>query len=267
MKIVADKVRFAYGQTQVLREVSVEVREGEVLGIIGPNGSGKSTLLRCMGGIYVPAGGEVRIDGARLPSMARRARAKQIGYVPQTSGEEQPFTVLDLVLMGRRPHVSWGLGSRDVAIAAAVLGELGMTHLAGRYLNELSGGQRQKAHIARALAQEPAILLLDEPTSALDIRHQLEVLEFVRRAARRDGRTIVLVMHELSIAARYSDRLALLSDGRLHAAGTPEEVLTEQALQEVYGVEAQVRPGEYGLEVVPIRPLHEPEAAVGGAAR
>lgn len=175
--------------------------------------------------------------------------------MPQSAAEAFPYTVLETVLMGRKPHLKWGVSKKDLAVAGEILRYMRIDQMAGRYLDELSGGQKQKVLLARALAQEPEVLLLDEPTSNLDIRHQLEVLELVKDLAQQHRRTVVLVMHDLNLAARFSDKLVLLRDGRVFAAGRPKRVLTAESIGAVYGVEALVTDSKFGLQVFPLRPV------------
>lgn len=253
MRLTVDRVCFTHGANRTLQDVSFAVDDGELVSIIGPNGSGKSTLLRCIGGMYRPSAGVVGIEGKPLAAYGRRELARQIGYVPQSSREEQPFTVLDTVLMGRKPYMRWSVGKGDIAVAERILADLDLLPLASRYLNELSGGQKQKVLVARALAQQPKLLLLDEPTSALDIRHQLDLLDLLARLAKSRHCAVVLVIHELSLAARFSDRLVLLQNGRVHACGTVDEVMTAETLRNVYEVEVKTTRDEHGLHIVPFR--------------
>ncbi len=250
--LVAAGVDFAFGRHKVLSSVDAVVSGGDVLAVIGPNGSGKSTLVRCLAGIYRPSAGGVRLNGMPLSGIPPRRLAQRIAHVPQVSREEQPFTVADAVLMGRRPYSPWRTRAEDLSIVSEVMEMLGIAGLSARYLGELSGGQKQKVLIARALAQEPEILLLDEPTSSLDIRHQLEVLEIVREQADRFGRGVVLVIHDLSLANRFADRMLLLSKGRGRHEGGPDEVVTSPRIREVYGVHAEVHRTPFGGLVQPI---------------
>jgi len=253
--LVIKDVSFSYGSHPVLQGLTLEVSEGEIAGIVGPNGSGKSTLLRCLTRVLKPRQGVVFLDGKDAAGMSSGELARKLGYVPQAAAEVFPFTVLETVLMGRKPHLKWGVTKRDLEIVGRVLRYMGIEDLAERYLDQLSGGQRQKVLLARALAQDPEVLLLDEPTSSLDIRHQLEVLEFIKDLAQLQKSTVVMVMHDLNLAARFSDRLIMLKDGRISAAGRPRTVLNMENISAVYGVEAVVTDGEYGPYVFPVRPV------------
>lgn len=246
-------VEFAYESEAVLDGITLAVDRGEVLGIIGPNGSGKSTLLRCLNRILDPDDGSVLVDGESIREMSRTELARQVGYVPQEERGAFPSTVFDTVLLGRKPHVGWRPTERDRSIVATAIERLGLEEYALRSIDELSGGQRQKVLIGRALVQEASVLLLDEPTSSLDIRHQLEVLDLVREQATAE-RAAVIAIHDLNLAARYCDRLAMLCDDRIVAAGGPE-ILTPETIRDVYGVEATVTDHAGRRVVIPERPL------------
>ena len=243
-----------YGQHRALDNVSLAFRGGEVLALIGPNGSGKSTLLRAIAGLQ-------RHDGrVALHGLAREA----IGFLPQDSGSRAALTVLETVLLGRRRALGLRVPAAEVARVGRVLGQLDLERLAGRMLGELSGGQRQLVFLAQVLVAEPAVLLLDEPTSALDLRHQMELLALVRRLARETGLAAVIAIHDLNAAARFADRIAVLSQGRLVATGAAAEVLTASMLAEVYGVEARIHRDAEGLpHVVPMAALPRGAATAG----
>lgn len=264
-------VSFSYEAVDVLREVSVSVDEGELLGLIGPNGSGKTTLIRCMAGALRPKLGVVLLEGRAVAEMGPREVARRLAVVPQDHGSPFDFTVVDVVSMGRYPHLGrLGRASRrDVEAVERAMELAGVKQLAHRRLCELSGGERQRVFIARALAQEPEVLLLDEPTAHLDLGHQLELMELVRRLCRDEGLTAVVAIHDLNLAARYCDRLVLLSGGRIRAMGAVEEVLREDLIGEVYGVEVEVwrHPTTGSLYVIPIsvRPRPQEAHAVRGA--
>ncbi|WP_448851497.1 heme ABC transporter ATP-binding protein [Corynebacterium sp. 335C] len=220
----------------------VDAAPGEVTGIIGPNGAGKSTLLRALAGLDRRAGGTVEVAGRDLRALREPKRAALVATVPQETALDFDFTVADVVAFGRHHRI--GRLSRpseeDRAAVAAAMRRVGVAHLADRAVPTLSGGERQLAHIARALAQDTPAMLLDEPVSALDLRHELLVLSLLREVA-AEGRAVVAVLHDLSQAARFCDRLILLGDGRVRAAGTPREVLRPGLLEEVYRVRASVR--------------------------
>jgi len=241
LSLAVDGVSFAYRGTQVLGNVSLRIEPGEVLGLIGPNGSGKSTLLRVLSGILLPTRGKVRLGDADLRDLSRRAVAQRIAVVPQETLFSFPFTVLETVLMGRHPHLE-GLGfesERDVALARAALTRCGAEDLEQRSILELSAGERQRVVFARALAQEPRVLLLDEAASFLDVRHQVALYELVRELAAQ-GVSVLAVLHDLNLAAEYCDRIALLDRGHVAALGPTAEVFTYQNLTRLFATEVYV---------------------------
>ena len=246
-------VSFSYGSVDALKEVSFEVEGGEVLSVVGPNGSGKTTLLKCIDGILRPRVGSVLVDDVDLRELEGEERAKLLGLVPQLEGSRFPITVFEAVLLGRRPYIWWKPRERDVRKVYEVLTTLRIEHLATRSIDELSGGELRKVTIARALAQEPRVLLLDEPTNHLDLRHQLEVLDLLRNLADEEGICVIMATHDLNSALRYSDKVILLNEGRIHALGGVE-VLSEENVRRVYGVEVEIlRDSEGRAVIVPIR--------------
>jgi iron complex transport system ATP-binding protein len=226
-----------YGGCPVVSGVSLAIGPGVLWSVLGPNGSGKSTLLRTVLGLLRPLQGEVHLFGTPVGRWERRALARRVAWVPQSFDGDPGFTGLELVLMGRAPHQgTWGLpGAKDLAVARAVLAELGIAHLAGRIVSRLSGGERRLLLVARALAQEPALLLLDEPTAFLDLQHQAQVLERVR-ARVRAGLTAVAVLHDPNLAAAFTDAALLLRDGRVLGQGISAELLDAERLGELYGL-------------------------------
>lgn len=228
-------VHRSFGEHPVLRGVDLAVRPGEVLGLVGPNGSGKTTLLRLLTAALRPDRGEVLLGGRPLARIGGRERARRLAIVVQESAGELPMTVADLVLLGRTPHRGAGRAGHGREIAARALERVGALHLAGREVAQLSGGERQRVLIARALAQEPEVLLLDEPTNHLDIGYQHEVLHVVRGL----GLATIVVLHDLNLASRYCDRVALLHEGRVLASGPPSAVLQGPQLEQVYAVGAE----------------------------
>lgn len=231
-----------YGVRRVLHQVSLELEAGEMIGVAGPNGAGKSTLVRLLSKVISPTGGEIWLDGVEYRRISRPALARQVAVVPQAPLLPPAFTAMDLVLLGRTPHL--GLlareSNRDRRIAQDALEATQALHLAGRRLGELSGGERQRVVIARALAQQPRLLLLDEPTAFLDIGSQLAVLELVRNLNQTQAMTVLAVFHDLSLAAQYCDRMILFGEGRIRAAGSAETVLRPDLLRELYGVEVAI---------------------------
>jgi iron complex transport system ATP-binding protein len=240
LKLTVNKLSFKYDGIQVLKDVDMEVKLGEMLSIVGPNGSGKSTLLKCINRILKTQQNTVLIDGEDTSKMNLRELSKLMGYVPQSSANTFPFTVFDIVLMGRKPYIHWSLSERDTEIVAEMLDFIGIGELAMRHYNELSGGEQQKVIIARALAQQPQILLLDEPTNSLDIKHQLEILCILKSLAKTKHCSVIVAMHDLNLASRFSDRMLMLKQGCIFTVGTPDAVLTEENIESVYGVKTQV---------------------------
>jgi iron complex transport system ATP-binding protein len=234
--------------------VDLDVAEGEWVTVIGPNGAGKSTALRAIGGL-LPFAGTVLLDGKPIERMPRRDRAKTVATVAQSPVVPPAMRVFDYTLLGRTPYVA-PLGREsdaDLAAVDEVLSVLDLARFAGRRLDTLSGGERQRVFLARALCQGARILLLDEPTTALDIGHQQEVLELIDRLRTERGLTVLTTMHDLSTAGEYADRMVLLAAGRVVAAGSPRDVLTEDHLATHYRVRVRVIEGDHGPLVVPVR--------------
>ncbi|HDN67967.1 iron ABC transporter ATP-binding protein [ANME-1 cluster archaeon ex4572_4] len=255
MKLKVEGVEFSYASVEVLKGICVELGESEMLGVVGPNGAGKSTLIRCIDRILTPQRGCVTLNGQDIKKMQQMELARRIGYIPQNSSQVFPATVFDTVLMGRRPHLGWRSSEKDTEKVLEVLELMKIEEFAMRDIHELSGGQQQKVFIARALTQEPDILLLDEPTSNLDIRHQLEVLDVIKEVVRRRGISAVMAIHDLNLASRYADRIVMLNGGRVFAAGEPSAVLTQENIKQAYGVVAEVKREKGRPYIVPLRPV------------
>jgi iron complex transport system ATP-binding protein len=236
-----------------LRGVSLTVMPGEVLGLVGPNGSGKTTLIRVVTGAVTPVSGDVCLGGDDVSRLSQRERALRAAVVPQEPSLPGAFSALEIVLMGRTPHLRLlqNEGASDVAAVERAMRATQTWEFADRPAGELSGGERQRVVVARALAQEAPLLLLDEPTAHLDLGHQAGVLEMVRRTCREDGRGVLAVVHDLTLAARYCDRLVLLAAGEVAAEGRAEDVLRADLLSRVYGAPVDVFPHpRTGLPVV-----------------
>jgi iron complex transport system ATP-binding protein len=230
-------VEFGYGGAFRLRDVSLEVGQGEILGVVGPNSAGKTTLLGLLTRVHRPARGAIRFRGVPLPRIPRRALARDVAVVPQEEPLAFQLTVEELALLGRFPRASGRLfeSAEDVARAHEAMALAGVLGLRDQAVDTLAGGERQRARLARALAQEPRVLLLDEPTSHLDLRHQREMVGLLGRLNRERGLTIVFVSHDLNLAGELADRLLLLAGGRVACLGPPTEVLTEPVLEAAYG--------------------------------
>jgi iron complex transport system ATP-binding protein len=234
----SENVSFRYHGPWVLRHVSFNVEKGSFVGILGPNGSGKSTLLKIMDGILTPQEGMATMDGRSILTMSRREIARWVAVVPQDYGGIFAFTAREIVLMGRSPHLEpWSFeGKRDYETVRRVMAQTDTMSFADRSLEHLSGGERQRVLIARALAQEPRIMLLDEPTAFLDIRHQVEIMNLLKSLNKKDGLTVLAVTHDINLASLYCDRIILLDGGAIHAEGPPADVMTVDNIEAVYGL-------------------------------
>jgi iron complex transport system ATP-binding protein len=235
----------------VLRDVSLAVRPGEILALLGPNGSGKSTLLAVMGGDLAPRSGRVLLDGADARGVSRRAFARRVARLPQEPACPEGLSVAALVACGRHPHRGFftSLGSADRTAISRALSAMGLSDLAHRPIERLSGGERRRAWLAMVLAQEAEILLLDEPTAALDLRHQWEVLDVLARASRDRSVAVVTALHDLEQAAAIAHRVAVMHRGRVYDAGPPELCLREDTIRDVYGVDARTAKEDGALRV------------------
>ncbi len=249
-----EDLSFAYRNHPVLSGVSFDVDAGEIVGLVGPNGCGKTTLIKCVDGMLRPMEGRVMLAGQDLGKMHRREVAREMAYVPQSAGNQTASTVFETVLMGRRPYLNWTVSPEEEERVITALDLLGLEGLAFRKVAELSGGERQRVMIARALVQETGVVLLDEPTSNLDIRHQMAVMEVLSRLAEERDLAVVIALHDLNLAATYCHRLMVLAGGSIYGYGAPEEVLTQEMLGNVYGIEAVVKQDLPAPYVVPVRP-------------
>ncbi|MBI3926245.1 MAG: ABC transporter ATP-binding protein [Armatimonadetes bacterium] len=245
MTLRLEDVTYSYGSRQALRGIALRLESGEFAALIGPNGSGKSTLLRICAGVLAPRSGKVELEGTGLASMPRKSLASRIAFVPQSTALVFPYTCWEVVMMGRYPYFrGLGLQEREHAeIVERCMAETGVLELRNRRVTELSGGEAQRVHIARALAQEADHLLLDEPTSHLDVRFGLEVMELLFRLHRERGLSILVSLHDLNLASLYCGRLFVLRGGLLYGQGTPEQAITRAALADVFGVEARILEG------------------------
>jgi len=256
-----NQISFRYDSRAVLEDVTFELPSGRILGVLGVNGAGKSTLLKCINKVLRPHGGSVLLDGDDLLRLSGDAIARRIGYVPQRYGEDQVM-VFDAVLLGRKPHIKWAATDRDMHVVERVLRVMGLEEYALRPVSTLSGGEAQKVIIARALAQEPKVLLLDEPTSNLDVRNQLEVMNLVSTVVRTEGVSAVVAIHDLNLALRFAHLFLILKDGSIHAMGL-KEALTPEILEEVYGVHSILRVVEGYPVIIPVH-CCRPSAKEGG---
>ncbi|WP_018788068.1 ABC transporter ATP-binding protein [Micromonospora marina] len=240
MDLRFDDVTVAIDGTVIVRDLSLDVPDGQVVGLIGPNGSGKSTALRCVYRALRPSRGTVWVGSDDLATLPLRRSARSVAALTQDGGTDLDFTVAETVALGRAPHLRGNqpLSERELALCRRAMARLDLLHLADRGMLSLSGGERQRVFVARALVQEPQILVLDEPTNHLDVRHQIELLSLLRGS----GLTVLVVLHDLNLAAAACDRIGVLSHGRLVAAGTPADVLTADLIRTVFGVAVSVVP-------------------------
>ncbi len=241
--ICVQDVSYAYSaEKQALLDVCFDAKKGELVGIVGPNGSGKTTLLGCISGCLKPQKGKVLVDGSNSAAMSAKEAAKRMALVRQQSAVEYGFTVGDIVLMGRNPHLlRWrGETSEDYKAANEALAAAGIADLKHRLAGTLSGGERQMMVLARALCQQAHIMLLDEPVAGLDIRHQISIMGTVRRLVKKRSLTAVCVLHDLNLALGYCDRIVMLGNGMVYASGLPEHVLTKENIERVYGIKVHL---------------------------
>ena len=258
-----DQVRVRYGGTVALAGITERAAPGEWLGVIGPNGAGKTTLLQAVAR-QVRHDGAVEVCGQPTSGLSPRKLARLVAYVPQRPLLPPDMTVSDYVLLGRTPHIGYLRVETDAdrSICAGLIGQLGLSDLAARELGTLSGGELQRLVLARALAQQAPVLLLDEPTSALDLGRRVDALELVDKLRRERSLTVLSAVHDLTLAGQYADHLVLLDGGRVVAAGSPAEVLTESLIESVYAARVRVMPGDDGHPVV--APVRDPDARPGG---
>ncbi|MDR1630875.1 MAG: ABC transporter ATP-binding protein [Oscillospiraceae bacterium] len=246
-----------YEKHEVIPDFSFEVVQGEILSILGPNGSGKSTILNAIAKFIAHQDGVIYLEGSDMAKMGVKAVAKRLSVLAQVNQSPEDFTVRDLIYYGRLPHKKWyeQKNEKDDCVIEWAIGQTNLSALADKRVVTLSGGERQRVWIALALAQEPKVLMLDEPTTYLDICHQIEVLELLKDLNKRLGLTIVMVLHDLAHAARYSDRVVVLQNGSMVADGRPEEVLTKELIREVYHVDAYIATDEClgGFCILPVK--------------
>ncbi|MGM0737729.1 MAG: ABC transporter ATP-binding protein [Bacteroidota bacterium] len=238
MHITLRDITFRYDKDPVLSGIRAEVDRGDLVALVGPNGSGKSTLIKCINGILTVREGDVLIDGTSVRAIPAVERARKMAYVPQTEQKSVPVQVFDAVLLGRKPYIQWRPSRSDYQRTAEILKRLDLEDVAMREVHKLSGGQQQRVFIARALNQQPEILLLDEPTANLDLKYQMETLKLLRDLA-GDGITVVIAMHDINMASLFANRVMMLKDGRIFASGGPE-IVTVDHVQQLFGVKVRI---------------------------
>ena len=231
-------ISYSYGENEVLKNISFDAQPGECVGILGNNGAGKSTLITCINKIRTPKTGKVYIDNQDVLKMGRLETAKHISYVAQKN-EISQMTVFDTVLLGRKPYIKWAVAREDIDLCEETMEQIGISAFKLRYVDELSGGEQQKVMLARALVQQPRLLLLDEPTSNLDPKNQCEMLELVQKLARERNISVLIVIHDLSLALRYCDKFLFIKSGAVYQYGD-ESVITEETISVVYGISSTI---------------------------
>jgi iron complex transport system ATP-binding protein len=251
MILHVDGLSFTYNSHPVLDSVDLRLNPGELMAVLGPNGVGKTTLLKCINALHRPGKGAVMVDGEDVLKLSARQIARKVGYVAQKT-ESVRLTAFDAVLLGRRPHISWGASRNDLEMADAALRRLGLEDLALRYIDSMSGGELQKVAIARALVQEPRLMLLDEPTASLDLKNQMEILSIIRRVVREHEVAAIMTMHDLNTALRCADKCVFLKNGRIHFAGEPCRVEAE-TIESVYGLPVEIHSHRGQPLVVPLQ--------------
>jgi len=247
-RLAVEDLEFRYKDRTVLKNISLKMDSPEILGIVGPNGAGKTTLLCCIDRILKPVKGRVMLNGVDIWSIERREVAKFIGYVSQSFNFTQA-TVFDIVFAGRTPYLSWFGKEKNIDNVVKILHLLNLDDLAMRRYSELSSGQQQKVHIARLLAQEPDFVLMDEPTSNLDIKHQLEVMEIIKNLVSESNLKVIMAIHDLNLALKYADKVAIMKDGVIYKMGKTTSVLTPEIIEEVFEVEVRLIDHDEGIYI------------------
>jgi iron complex transport system ATP-binding protein len=265
-QIQTERLTLGYNGKTIISGFDITAQSGEIVGIIGPNGAGKTTILRALAGLMIPRDGAALLNGENIQHLSAADRARSIGLVPQAESHAWPISVEDIVMMGRTPHRGWFMpfSGKDHQFVGRVLQQTGLTDFRHRSIDKLSGGERQRVMIARALAQNPKVMLLDEPTASLDIHHQIQVLSLVRQLVEQQSLLAIIAIHDLTLAARFCDRLVLLYEGQAFAIGTPAEVLKPHNLKKVFGIEAQLYRDPYGQWALSVHTTaHERQHNVG----
>lgn len=248
MVVKFENVCFSYNRKkQILKHIDLELPSNKFIAVLGPNGCGKTTTVKQINQILRAQEGTVSIDGRPVRDYTNAELAKIVAYVPQMTSGVMNGSVMDTVMLGRRPYIQWKPSDTDIEIVAKTLMRFRLDHLSQRQFNQLSGGQKQTVLIARAFAQTPEIYLFDEPVSFLDVRNQLEIMTAARELVDNDGKTVIMVVHDLNMALRFADHVVIMKEGQVFAQGTPQETITEENILSVYGTHAEIKNGEYVL--------------------
>lgn len=256
MSLVVNNVSFAYKNNKmILDNISLEVKQGEVLGILGPNGTGKTTFLKCINNIHIPCNGTISYEGKVLGKLNYDEIAKIIAYVPQYTNNFFPMNVVDTVMMGRMPYVNKNYTTEDEKIVFSIIKKMNLEEFAFRNIKEMSGGERQRVFIARAMAQQPKIIILDEPTSSLDLYNQLFILHTITQLAKENNITIIMTIHDLNLASMFCDKILMLKDTKIFAYGTPDDVLTENNIDTMYRVKTEISMADGYKHIRLLKPL------------
>ena len=246
MEVKFSQLHFGYSRRrEVLHGIDLVLPANKFVAILGPNGCGKTTLVKQINRILRAHSGTVQVGEQPVSQLAPSELAKIIAYVPQMTSGVMNGSVMDTVMLGRRPYIQWKPTDADLEIVSKALIRLNISHLSGRQFNQLSGGQKQTVLIARALAQAPDIYLFDEPVSFLDVKNQLEIMAIGRELVEQDGKTVIMVLHDLNMALRFADHVVIMQDGNVFAQGAPRDVITEENILAVYGTHAEIKNGEY----------------------
>jgi iron complex transport system ATP-binding protein len=249
MKITIQNIEFSYNGVPALENINSRFEKGDFVALVGPNGSGKSTFIKCINGILKVQKGTVLINDKTIESYSPKGLSREMAYVPQSENKKAVLNVFDVALLGRKPYINWKPSGHDLKITAEVLKTLHLEHIAMKDFNKLSGGQQQSVYIARALVQEPGILLLDEPTANLDIKHQVEVLELLKTLSYK-GITVIIALHDINLALRYATGIIMLKEGRIFASGG-KEIITEENIENLYDIKVKIIRDRNDVFIVP----------------
>ncbi|HPE99431.1 MAG TPA: ABC transporter ATP-binding protein [Bacteroidales bacterium] len=255
MSISISNISFSYSKNQVLKNLSIDIRQGEFIVLAGPNGSGKSTLIKCINGILQPQSGQIKISNANIRLYPKNKLAEKLAYVPQNKSVLPNLSVFDTIMLGRKPYINWRPSTKDLAITSQIIEQLQLESISMSSINELSGGQQQIVFIGRALAQQPDIILLDEPTAHLDIKHTVEIMKLLKTLSAK-GLTIIVALHDINTAIRFADRILMLRDGEVFASGG-NEIITEKNLEKLYDVKVRILQEENSFHVIPLEPIEK----------